>query len=500
MSPSLLLGCVVGYFALLLGLAGWTARNADARAYFLGNKSSPWWAVALGLIGDSLSGVSYISVPGKVAVDRWHYLQIVFGYVLGYVLIIHILLPLYYRLNLTSIYGYLGHRFDTTTQRTGAGFFILSRLLGAAVRLYLAVSVFQIFVFEKLSLPGASQPGIPYWMTATVVILLILTYTLKGGIKTLVWTDLFQSGFLVLGIGLSTLVIARALNLDWTGPRSLGAFLMTNPLTEIFDWEFSAPTFFPKQFFAGAALALVMTGLDQNTMQKNLSCRSLREAQWNLYTFSAVMVAVNVTILCLGVLLYEFARQQGIPWPTRSDDLFPDLALHHLGPAAAAVFVIGLTAATFNSADAVLTTLTTSFCLDFLRLDQRKDRPVAAQNRIRRRTHLGFAGLLLVVMLALPVVAGRFPVIDLVLKLSGYTGGPLLALFGLGLFTQCRLGGPLVPLICIGSGTVCGLLEAFPHQLVGGYRFGFELLLLNALLCAGCLLLWARRTSTPTPA
>ncbi len=493
MAPSLLLGCVAGYFAMLLGVAWWTGRHADARAYFLGNKSSPWWAVALGLIGDSLSGVSYISVPGKVGADRWHYLQVVFGYVLGYVMIIHLLLPLYYRLNLTSIYGYLGQRFDHTAQRTGAGFFLLSRLLGAAARLYLAVTVFQTFVFNELSLPGAGQLGIPYWLTATVVIVLILTYTLRGGIKTLVWTDLFQSGFLVLGIGLSAIVIAKALDLGLTGPRGINSFLAANPLVKIFDWDPHSATFLGKQFLAGAALALVMTGLDQNTMQKNLSCRSLREAQLNLYTFTAVMVAVNTVILGLGVLLFEFAHQRGIPLPARSDNLFPELALHHLGPLAAMVFVIGLTAATFNSADAVLTTLTTSFCLDFLQLGQRMEWSVTTQNRIRRVTHFSFALLLLLVMLALPALAGRYPVIDLVLKLSGYTGGPLLALFGLGLFTRSRLGGVRVPIVCIISGTICGLLESFPDQLAGGYRFGFELLLLNAALCTVGLLALARR-------
>lgn len=478
MSPWVILLSVAGYFAALLGVAWWTGRRADAAGYFLGNRSSPWWAVAFGLIGDSLSGVSYISVPGAVGINHWRYLQVVLGYVLGYLIIIHVLLPLYYRLNLTSIYGYLGHRFGRMAQRTGAGFFILSRLLGAAARLYLAVNVFQVFVLNEFHVPFA--------LTASTVIVLILGYTVRGGIKTLVWTDLFQSGFLVLGVGLSVGLIASRLGL---GPGSLFTLISTSPMSEVFDGRWREPTFWPKQLLAGAALALVMTGLDQNTMQKNLSCRSLRDAQKNLYTFTAIMVAVSVVILALGVLLHEYARRQGIAVPNRSDDLFPMLALQHLGPLAGWVFIIGLTAATFNSADAVLTTLTTSFCLDGLGWDSGSVTDPAGrarQDRLRWGIHLGFAVLLLAALMLIAWLATG-PVINLVLKLSGYTGGPLLALFGLGLFSRLRVSGASIPWVCLGSALACGLLEYWMSRRPEGYRFGFELLLVNAAVCAGGL-------------
>ncbi len=479
-SPLIIFASVAGYFAALLGVAWWTGRRADAGGYFLGNRASPWWAVALGLIGDSLSGVSYISVPGAVGVGRWYYLQVVLGYVIGYVIIIHLLLPMYYRLNLTSIYGYLGIRFDRAAQRTGAAFFILSRLLGAAARLYLAVNVFQVFVLNPF--------GVPFAVTSVMIIGLILLYTVRGGIKTLVWTDLFQSAFLVLGVVLSAGLIARQLGL---GPVSLVQMIASSPLSEVFDGRWRETTFWAKQLLAGAAIALVMTGLDQNTMQKNLSCRSLRDAQKNLYTFTAVMVAVSVAILSLGVLLQEYATRQGIPLPERSDDLFPMLAFRHLGPWAGLVFIIGLTAATFNSADAVLTTLTTSFCLDCLGWDAEPVGDSAArlrQDSWRQRIHLGFAVLLLLVLLLIGRLATG-PVINLVLKLAGYTGGPLLALFGLGLFTRVQLRGLAIPAVCLGSAGFCAGLEFWMNGRPQGYRFGFELLLLNALITAGGL--WA---------
>lgn len=483
MSPWTILECVAGYFTALLTVAWWTGRKADASGYFLGNKSSPWWAVALGLIGDSLSGVSYISVPGAVGKGQWHYLQVVLGYVLGYVIIIHVLLPLYYQRQLTSIYGYLGQRFGPSAQRTGAAFFIVSRLLGAAARLYLAVNVFQVFVLDEFH--------VPYVATSALIIILILLYTVRGGIKTLVWTDLFQSAFLVLGVVVSVGLIAYQLDLS---PGRLVASIVASPLSTVFDPDWAAPTFWGKQLLAGAAIALVMTGLDQNTMQKNLSCRSLRDAQKNLYTFTVVMVGVSVAILSLGVLLHEFARHQGIPIPAQSDNLFPLLALRHLGPWAGLVFIIGLTAATFNSADAVLTTLTTSFCLDGLGWDQEAQsepvrNPGISRDTLRRRIHFGFAALLLIVLLAMPWMAQGFPIIDLVLKLAGYTGGPLLALFGLGLFTRVQLRGFLIPTVCLLSALASAGLELALSRRPGGYRFGFELLLINAAVCG--LGLWA---------
>lgn len=481
MSPGLILAVAAAYFGVLLGIAWLTGRRADAGGYFLGNRRSPWLVVALGLIGDSLSGVSYVSVPGKVATDRFSYLQVVLGYVLGYAAIAHVLLPVYYRLGLTSIYQYLGGRFGTWAQRTGSACFLVSRLLGSAARLLLAVNVFQTFVF------GAW--GVPFGVTSALVVLLILAYTLRGGIKTLVWTDIFQSGFLVLGVVLSYVLLARALG--W-GPADLWRMLTDSPMTRVVVWDWRAPDYFWKQFLSGAAVAVVMTGLDQNNMQKTLSCRSLGEAQRNLHVFTPVMVGVNLVILALGALLYEFAHVRGLALPARTDQLFPLIALQHLGTLAAVVFVLGLTAATFNSADSVLTTLTTSFCLDFLGLEQRAELTEAQRAVLRRRVHVGFAVVLLLVLWGLKPLADRLPVIDLVLKLAGYTYGPLLALFVLGLFTRVNVGGPAVPVICLGGAVVSGWLDANAARWLGGYRLGFELLLVNGALTALGLAVGAR--------
>ena len=486
MSPWLILGCVALYFALLLGIAWWTGRRADQAGYFLGNRQSPWFVVAFGLIGDSLSGVTYISVPGQVGSQHCSYLQIVLGYMLGYVVIAQVLLPLYYRLNLTSIYGYLGSRFGRPAELTGAGFFLLSRVLGSAVRLYLAANVFQTFVFDPL--------GVPFWLSVATILMLILTYTWRGGIKTLVWTDSLQSGFLVLGVVLSVVLLARAMDL---GPVELVGRLTASPMSRVFFWDWRAPEFFWKQLLSGAAIAVVMTGLDQNNMQKSLSCRSLRDSQRNLYSFSVIMVAVNVCFLALGVLLHEFAVMRGIPIPGQTDQLFPRVALEHLGPLAALVFVLGLTAATFNSADSVLTTLTTSFCIDFLGFERRADLSPRRQEFLRHAAHFGFAVLLLLVILIFKAL-NQGAVIQLVLAMAGYTYGPLLGLFALGLFTRVRLGGPAIPLVCVVAPALCAILSANAPRWFHGYRFGFELLILNGLLVAGGLLLLARRTTDST--
>jgi len=477
--PSVILACVAAYFAALLGLAWWTGRKADNAGYFLGNRRSPWPIVALGLIGDSLSGVSYISVPGKVARDHFGYLQVVLGYILGYVLIATVLLPLYYRLGLTSIYGYLGQRFGRTAQWTGSGFFLVSRLLGSAARLFLSITVFQTFVFDGW--------GVPFWLTASATITLILVYTLKGGIRTLVWTDVFQSAFLVLGV----LVGAGALlwELD-ASPIPLARSLLKGVETTVFNPDWRSPGYFWKQFLSGAAIAVVMTGLDQNNMQKTLSCKSLRDAQKNIALFTPVMVLVNVAILVLGALLFRFAEARGIAVPGRTDDLFPLIALKHLGTFAAVVFVLGLTAATFNSADSVLTTLTTSFCVDFLGFETRTDRSEAERLKLRRRTHAVFALVLLGTILVFRLLANGTALIDLVLKLAGYTYGPLLGLFVLGLATRRRAGGVAVPVVCVSAAILSAVLDLRSADWFGGYRFGFELLLLNGFLTAAGLTLW----------
>ena len=470
MSPGLILACIGGYFTLLLVIAWRTSRGAGNAAYFLGNRQSPWYAVAFGLIGDSLSGVTFISVPGWVGGTGFSYLQMVFGYVAGYFVIAHVLLPLYYRLELTSIYSLLGQRLGDAAQRTGSAFFLVSRLVGAAARLYLAVTVLQHFVF------GAW--GVPLWLTAACIILLILAYTYRGGIRTLVWTDTFQSTFLLLGLGLSVVAIAWQLGL---GPGEVVRVVRESPHSRVFFWDWAPATNFWKQFIGGAFVAICMTGLDQNMMQKNLSLRSLPEAQRNIRWFAGVVVLVTLVFLSLGALLFHYAEVRGIPLPARSDQLFPTLALQHLGAFAAVVFVLGLTAATFSSADSVLTTLTTSFCIDILRLDRDAGWTEARKTRTRHILHIAFAGLLLLAILAFAWV-GTEAIIGAVLKLASYTYGPLLGLFAFALYGRGRPRGAWVPAACLVPPVLCGVLDANSRAWLGGYAFGNELLVVNGLL------------------
>ena len=476
MSPAFVLSCIAGYFGFLLLIAWITSRNATSASYFLGNKASPWIAVAFGLIGDSLSGVTFISVPGQVGTAQFSYLQIVLGYVLGYVVIAQVLLPLYYRLNLTSIYSYLRARFGPCAQKSGSFFFLLSRTTGAAARLYLAASVIHPFLFDQWLVFGRWK--VPFWATVTTIILLMLVYTLKGGIKTLVWTDTFQSAFLLLGVVLSITAIAGELNL---GFEQITSTVWQSDYARVFVWDWQDPKYFWKQFLSGAFIAIVMTGLDQNMMQKNLSCRSLREAQKNIYAFSIVMLLVNVLFVSLGALLHLYASAKGIGVPKNTDQLFPLLALQHLGSFAAAVFLAGLTAATFSSADSVLTTLTTSFCIDMLGMDQKVGLTEAQKVSLRRRVHLGFAGILLLVILGF-AASNNQAVITAILTLAGYTYGPLLGLFAFGLLHTRRVKDPFVPVICLVSPIISYILNANSQAWFNGYKFGFELLMLNGLL------------------
>lgn len=467
MSPGLILGCIGAYFAFLLGIAWITSRQAGNAAYFLGNRASPWYVVAFGLLGDSLSGVTFISVPGRVQASQFSYLQVVLGYVAGYVVIAHVLLPLYYRLQLTSIYTYLEYRMGTTAQRTGSAFFLLSRLLGAAARLYLAAGVAQRFVF------GAW--GVPFWLSVVGIIGLILLYTYRGGIKTLVWTDTFQSGFLLLGLVLSVAAIAGAMHL---GPGDLLRAVWESPYSRVFVWGWSPANSFWKEFLGGAFIAICMTGLDQNMMQKNLSCRSLTEAQRNLHWFAGIVVFVNALFLALGSLLYRYAETQGIALPSQTDLLFPTLALERLGGFAAVVFLLGLMAATFSSADSVLTTLTTSFCIDILGMERRRHWSEARRTRLRHVFHLVFAVLLLGAILTFEA-RGSEAVIQLVLKIANYTYGPLLGLFAFGILTRRAANGRWVPFVALTAPVVCAMLDLNAARWFGGYRFGNELLLLN---------------------
>lgn len=468
MTTTIILGSIVLYFSLLLLISWYTSRNANSQSYFNGNKQSAWYLVAFGLIGDSLSGVTFISVPGAVVNQQFGYMQLVLGYLLGYLVIAQVLLPLYYRLNLTSIYSYLGSRFGLNSQKTGSFFFILSRLIGAAFRLYISATVLQLFIFD--------QWNIPFWLTVSIVIILILIYTYRGGIKTLVWTDTLQSGFLLMGVILSIVAIASALDLSFV---EMLQTVKNSEYSQVFFWDWQEKNFFFKQFFSGAFIAIVMTGLDQNMMQKNLSCKSLGEAQKNIYWFSFVLIFVNLFFMSLGALLYTYAAEMNVALPAKTDQLFPLLALSHLGLFASIVFILGITAATFSSADSVLTTLTTSFCIDFLNHDTENENK--AQIRTRHITHVIFALILLAVIIIFQEI-NNDAVINSVFTAAGYTYGPLLGLFAFGLFTKIKVKDAWVPVISVISPIVVWVLDKNSVNWLNGYKFGFELLILNGLI------------------
>ena len=491
MSPILIISCIGLYFGGLLLIAYLTSKNTTAESYFSGNHTSPWYAVAFGMIGDSLSGVTYISVPGKVGTAHFSYLQLVLGYFVGYFIISKILLPIYYKMNLVSIYSYLQDRFGKHTQKTGAFFFILSRILGASGRLYLAAGVIQFFVFDRIQ-----SVHIPFWLSVSVILVLMLVYTYKGGIKTLVWTDTFQSLFLVLGVVLSIGVIMSKMDISFT--QSVKTIYHSH-LSETFFWDWHKSNFFFKEFIGGIFIAVAMTGLDQNMMQKNLSCKSLGEAQKNIFWFSIVMVVVNIFFLSLGVLLYQYYAFAAIDIPTNletgqiiSDKVFPNLALGNLGMFAGLIFIIGLTAATFSSADSVLTTLTTSTYIDMLEYDQ--NTVLSEKEKSKRRTliHIGFAVIMWLVIIVFDILNQR-AIIDTILMLAGYTYGPLLGLFTIGLFTKLNLKDKLVPIICIIAPILTYIIANYIVKPYCSYQIGNELIIINAVVTIIGLLLVKKR-------
>jgi len=491
MSPWFIITCIGLYFSLLLLIAWFTSKKATNESYFTGNHVSPWIAVAFGMIGDSLSGVTFISVPGQVGQNNFYYLQLVLGYFAGYFVVSRVLLPIYYKMNLVSIYTYLLERFGVVSQKNGAFFFILSRMLGAAGRLYLAASVIQLFVFDAF--------GIPFALSVAIIIALMLLYTYKGGIKTLVWTDTLQSGFLLLGVIFSIVFIAKDLNF---GPVDLVSAVTRSQYAQVFDFDWFNKSNFFKQFLVGAFITIAMTGLDQNMMQKNLSCKSLGDAQKNMESFSLVMVLVNVFFLSLGALLYIYAQQKGIEIPINpisgkpdTDKLFPMLALQYLGSGAGLVFIIGLTAATFSSADSVLTTLTTSFYLDFLNVEKYKTEK--EKTNIRKKIHLGFALLLLLVILVFRALNSK-AIIDTILMIASFTYGPLLGLFAFGIFTKKIITDKYVWIISIVSPLICYVLSENSVTWFAGYKFGYELLLLNGMLTFAGLALISKRDKVET--
>lgn len=473
MSTTLVLIVILGFFAALFLISWFSSRDSNSETFFTGNRKSPWYLVAFGMIGATISGVTFISVPGEVGNSAWRYFQFILGNFVGYWVIALVLLPLYYRRNLVSIYTYLDQRFGLRAYKTGSFFFLLSQTIGASFRLYLVAGVLQISFFDAL--------GIPFWVTVLTTITLIWLYTFKAGIKTVVWTDTLQTLFILLSVVVTIIVMLKHLDMD-TG--DLFSTIIHHPYSKIFDWNWQSGTNFFKQFLAGIGITIVMTGLDQNMMQKNLTCKNLKEAQKNLFWFSFSFVAANLLFLGLGVLLYHYAEQMGIALPERTDDLFPLLAIKYFGTAVGVFFLLGITAAAYSSADSSLTALTTAFCIDFLNVDPKQ--PSTEKKRIR--VHLTFSFIMFLVIVLFRIINDE-SVVNSVFTAAGYTYGPLLGLFTFGILTKRKVRDRFVPFISVLSPIICYVVSSNSEEWFGGYRFGFELLLLNGLLVY--LGLWA---------
>jgi Na+/proline symporter len=503
MSPVLILACVAIYTLILFTITFITAKNADNKSFFIGNRSSRWYVVAYGMIGASLSGVTFMSVPGDVSKGAFSYFQMVLGYLLGYFVIAFVLLPLYYRLNLTSIYSYLKNRLGIYSYKTGAFFFILSRVIGASFRLFIVVNVLQLFVFDAW--------GVPFAVTTGIFIILIIAYTLKGGVKTIVWTDSLQTTFMLLSLVLSVVLICKQMNF---GFGDMISAVKNSAYSKIVVSDWQMKTFLPKHFFGGMFIAIAMTGLDQEMMQKNISCKNIGEAKKNVLTFSFVLVLVNFIFLCLGALLYIYSTAKNIPLPVRTtDDLFPTIALQHLGTLSALFFIIGLISAAYPSADGALTALTASFCIDFLNFEEKENTPSlkggnkdnsplqgGGQIFIRKIVHIGFAVVLLLVIVIFRMVNDE-AVIRQLFKVANYTYGPLLGLFFFGILTKRNVRDKFVPVVCLLAPVICYLLDANSKEWLNGYLFGNELLIVNGLLTfTGLFCLTQKQTpSIPSP-
>lgn len=499
MSTLLVAGLLLGYFGILILISILTSKNATSDTFFTGNRASKWYLVAFGMIGTSLSGVTFISVPGKVFVDGMAYFQVVLGYILGYIVIAQILMPLYYRLNVTSIYEYLHDRFGLISYKTGAVFFILSRTVGSAMRLYLATFVLQKFLFDGL--------GVPYVVTAVITVLLIWVYTYKGGIKTIIYTDTFQTTFLIGAVVISVFVISNALDMNLVDLyHHIGQkqSLVGDSMSKIFYFDdYNSPVFFPKYFFGGMFLAIAMTGLDQDMMQKNLSCKNIGEAQINMYVFTTILVFVNFFFLILGGALYVYSDKLGIQLPMNNgivstDDVYPFLAFEHLGLMVGILFILGILASSYASSDSALTALTTAFCIDFLHFNRREEKE---KSKIKFKVHIAFSLVFLLIAIGTKwyMDSGRgTDLIDVILKAASYTYGPLLGLFAFGVLSNRKTNEFLVPIICLLAPTICFVLSSYSREWLNGYVFSYEILILNGLLTFVLLALTSSKISNKT--
>ena len=485
MSSSLIIFIVLIYFLALFAISYFTKGNDDNSTFFSANKSSPWYVVAFGMVGASLSGITFISVPGDVGQIEFTYFQVVLGYMFGYFIVALVLLPIYYKLKLTSIYEYLNKRFGPTSHRTGAFFFFISRVIGASFRLFLVAIVLQKFVFDSWD--------IPFEVTVILSILLIWIYTYRGGIKTIVWTDTLQTGFMLISVILSIYFINESLNwnfIDFINSDELKNFdkiIVTDSLLE--------RNHFLKSFTGGVFITICMTGLDQDMMQKNLTCKSLADAQKNMIVFSLVLVIVTFLFLLLGALLFIYSTKNNIEIPLlngipSTDLLFPEIALNSgLGIVVGITFLLGLIAAAYSSADSALTSLTTSFCIDFLKLENKIENE---QKKLRQKVHILMSFTLIIVIL----IFNKFlntNVIDGLLTVAGYTYGPLLGLFAFGIFTNYKIKDKFVWIVCLFSVLIVIFIGNIPYSSIGNYKIGYELLPINGLITFIGLILIRRK-------
>jgi len=486
MTPAILLSFLLGYFALLVGVAYFTSRNSsDNASFFIANRNSKWYLVAFGMIGTALSGVTFISVPGAVGKSEFGYFQFVLGNAVGFIIIATVLLPLYYRMNLISIYTYLEKRLGKYSYKTGAVIFLISRTIGSSFRLYLVAIVLQKFIFDAWN--------VPFWLTIVLCLLLIWIYTHKGGLKTIIITDTLQTVFLLLSVILSIIFISKSLNLDITGTFEA---VKNSSYSKIFFWDnfVGSKYHFIKQFIGGIFVTIAMTGLDQDLMQKNLSMKTIREAQKNMFTFTGVFVIMNIFFLSVGALLYIYAAKNNINVAALAtpDHLYPEIALNHLNIIPGIIFMLGLTAATFATTDSALTALTTSFCVDFLHFDKKENQNDQKLVHQRHFVHIGFSILMVVVILIFKAINDD-SVVNSIFTAAGYTYGPLVGLFAFGMLTKKAAADKLVPFICITSPVICFLANIYSLKWFG-YVMSFELIVLNSLITF--LLLWI--TGKPT--
>ncbi|HDP55599.1 MAG TPA: sodium:solute symporter [Bacteroidetes bacterium] len=480
MEPVWVIFIITMYFGVLLLIGRLTSRNANNEAFFVGNRQSPWYVVAFGMLGASLSGVTFISVPGYVGHTQFSYLQLVMGYLLGYFVVANVLLPLYYRLNLTSIYTYLDSRFGFSSYKTGAAFFLVSRIVGASFRLFLVATVLQISIFDAW--------GVPFMVTVVVTILLIWLYTNRGGIKTIIWTDTLQTAAMLTAVVLTIFFITKQMSLSFVEMVRVVSESEYSRVWFFDDWN--DKRHFVKQFFSGAFITIVMTGLDQDMMQKNLSCRNLSDAKKNMYWYGFAFLPVNLIFLSLGVLLFVFANQMGIAIPEQTDELFPIIATQgYLPKVVSILFILGIVAAAYSSADSALTALTTSFTIDIL---NPKNKTEIELKSIRKKVHVGISILIALVIMLFRAINDQ-SVISALFTVAGYTYGPLLGLYAFGLFTPFVVLDKWVPTVAILSPALCYLLSIYSETLFWGYKFGFELLILNGAITFIGLLLLSKR-------